>query len=231
MVNILIFSPHPDDAELIIGGFILRHLCQYKILLVNVTDGGAAGNGTVEIRMFEEQQAAETYHVDSINLGYKDGNLQFMQKEVNEKFVSIIRKYRPSIILAPYKLDQHPDHKAVYKICKEAVYFAGTNIWRKQYEAFQCKNLLFYSQSYIHPGNGVIFFDVTNVYQEKIKLLNVYSSQFGEGATKTIVNTNLFDQIYFKDSYCGKVIGVEYAEQLIAENGICCTNIFDIVKV
>lgn len=166
-----------------------------------------------------------------INLGFPDGNLEFQQQNIHKKFVDLIRKYRPSIILAPHKLDQHPDHKMVYRICKSAIYNSGTNLWIDKYEPYICKNLMFYSQNFMQPGQGVIFFDVSSVYEEKLELVKIYSSQFSQNGIKTLVNCNLLEQVQLKDSYCGQLINSKFAEQLLSEKGIYCSNIFDIAIV
>ena len=44
-IPIMIFSPHPDDAELCLGGFILEHSKRYKNLIVNLTNGDYSQNG------------------------------------------------------------------------------------------------------------------------------------------------------------------------------------------
>lgn len=35
ITNILIFSPHPDDAELAIGGIIAQHAEKYNCIMVS----------------------------------------------------------------------------------------------------------------------------------------------------------------------------------------------------
>lgn len=50
MSGLLLFSPHPDDVEFVLGGTILRHCMLYPIEIVVMTDGGAAANGSSEQR-------------------------------------------------------------------------------------------------------------------------------------------------------------------------------------
>lgn len=228
MVNLMVFSPHPDDAELVVGGIILKHAKKYKVVVVNVTDGGASCNGTVKERFRESQFLNEFTNIQVINLGFKDGRIEFMQEEVHKKFVEIVRKYRPSIILAPYKEDQHPDHRAVAYLCKNAVYTAGTRFGG---DAFSCKNLFYYSQVVFRSEQETIYFDVSDVYETKNEIIQTYATQFDKDLKKTLVNSCLVEQIRAKDIYCGNIINSKYAEQLTTDRGICCTNLFDIAWV
>ena len=53
MSGIVFFSPHPDDVEFVLGGTVLLHCNRYATKIVVMTDGGAAANGTKEIRRCE----------------------------------------------------------------------------------------------------------------------------------------------------------------------------------
>lgn len=232
MVNILVFSPHPDDAVLIIGGIILQHMKKYSIMIVNITSGGLSAFGTAKIRREEEQLIFSKYKIPCINLNFPDGKIGDVKEEIILECMKLIREYKPAIVLAPYLSDEHPDHQKTYEICKTAVYFSGTMESCKDIdETYCCKNIFFYSQKFVKTNAELVYFDVSNVYGEKLDMISMYFSQFDNRWGKTLVNMNLVEQIKAKDLYCGKVINVSYAEQLIVESEICCTNLFDIVRI
>jgi len=54
-------------------------------------------------------------------LDFVDGTLKDDQREVEEKVVQILRENRPDEVYIPYKRDGHPDHRAAYKIVKNAL--------------------------------------------------------------------------------------------------------------
>ncbi len=230
MKNIIIFSPHPDDAAIGLGGFIFKHKNNYSILIVNVTDGAISANGTSSIRQKEEQYIQAKFGIDFLNLFFEDGTIAFQKKAIEYEIVQIIRKYRPSIIFAPYYLDTHPDHSSLYECVKNSVYYAATNKWLENAELHNCKNIYFYSQTY-KPCETTLLVDVSEVYDQKRVLLSYYNSQFGTSRKKTMLNSKLLEKIESRDRYCGSIIDCEFAEPIITESPLRLSNIYDIIRI
>lgn len=230
MKNIIIISPHPDDAALGLGGFIFKHKDKYSILIVNVTDGANSANGTSYIRHKEEQYINLKYGIEFLNLFFEDGTVSSQKNAVEYSIVQIIRKYKPAIVFAPYFSDRHPDHSCLYEYVKNSIYYAATNKWREDAELHNCKNLFFYSQDY-RPNETTILVDVSDVYKNKIALLEDYNSQFGSEHKKTLLNSSLLQKIESRDRYCGSIIDCEFAEPIITESLLRLNNIYDIVRI
>ena len=61
MIDFLVVSPHPDDAELALGGTLARAKAQgYSTAIIDLTKGEAATKGTPEIRAEEAAAAAQS---------------------------------------------------------------------------------------------------------------------------------------------------------------------------
>ncbi len=107
----LVFSPHPDDETLGMGGTIaLAAKKGIDINIVFVTDGGQGGDPA--IRKKEAQAASDIIGVKNIfylNLPDREVALiPFPDKTV----VKILEQIRPKTVFLPSFQENHPDHRA-----------------------------------------------------------------------------------------------------------------------
>ena len=57
-MNIMIIAPHPDDAELSIGGSIITMaLKSHNVYLLNLTNGEPTPKGSIKTRLKEAENA------------------------------------------------------------------------------------------------------------------------------------------------------------------------------
>jgi LmbE family N-acetylglucosaminyl deacetylase len=134
--NLLVVSPHPDDAEIAAGGTIaLLAEAGARITYAMVTDGSRGGlePGVPEAqlaatRRAEQEQAAEVLGVDDIIwLGFEDTEVPGPEV-VREPLISLIREIQPDFVISldpwlPY--EAHPDHRRTSMAAVEACLFAG----------------------------------------------------------------------------------------------------------
>ena len=65
MASIIVFAPHPDDAELGMGGTIIKLSKQgHKVHFVDMTNGEPTPHGSVETRTKEWTAAAKVLGVE-----------------------------------------------------------------------------------------------------------------------------------------------------------------------
>ena len=149
----IVFAPHPDDETWGCGGTIAKKISEgYEVLIVVMTDGryafekvlGINSNPTPEelkeIRKEEVKRAVKILGVPEENmvfLDFIDGELEKHEKEAEEKVAEILDKNNPSEIYIPYKKDCHPDHRATYRIVKNAVKKLGISVPIYQYSIAQ----------------------------------------------------------------------------------------------
>lgn len=222
-VDILAFGAHPDDVELGVGGILAKHhRAGNTIVICDLTEAELSSNGTVENRKKEAQAAGRILGVkERVNLKFPDRGLKFSDEQIDE-ITKVIRQYRPKMVLAPYSKDRHPDHIKCSQLVKEAVFNAG--LVKKQIgdaSAHRIKQLYYYLIHEIHPIDVVI--DVSEVYNDKIKALQAYQSQFikNNGEVDTPLNDSyFFDRIRGRDLFFGYQIGCDYGEALICSTPI-----------
>ncbi len=120
MARILIFAPHPDDAELGMGGSIARFVRDgHDVMVCDLTDGEPTPHGSPEIRARETAEATQILGVKRVNLGLHN---RFVQHTIEARHAAagVIRAHRAEIVFTPYFEDAHPDHLAGTRIVEDA---------------------------------------------------------------------------------------------------------------
>lgn len=131
MKNAMIFSPHADDAAAFCGATLAKFADQgWQVILVRVTDDskdsvGLTREETIRKNTEELREAAEILGIkDIIELGYEtDALFDVSELELREKFVYLIRKYRPYAVFTfdPMGLfENNQDHIRVAQAVDEA---------------------------------------------------------------------------------------------------------------
>src|SRR5580765_1623595 len=120
-VDILAVFAHPDDAELTVGGTLLKmkHL-GYRTGALDVTAGEMGTRGTPEGRAVEAEEAAKILELDvRENLGLPDGHV-FITDIERIKMVRALRRLKPKVILTHQIADPHPDHDHIAQLVRES---------------------------------------------------------------------------------------------------------------
>lgn len=232
MASILIFSPHPDDAEICLGGLIITYSKKYSIKIIQMTNGEASTNGNMAIRIQEENESIQKLkNVEIEYLNFTDLNINSNNYNQLTQVVEIIKKEKPSMIFLPSHSDLHTDHREANILIRNSINIAG--IGNKSLDnisaSHTCKILFEYSTELQLQANS-IYVDVSEVYEDKKRLLDSFSSQLNPlNGIKTFLNIYLLQKIMAKDSYCGALIQTKYAEEIIPLMPIKLNNLFNLV--
>lgn len=230
MVDVLAFGAHPDDLELGVGGTLLKLLQRgYHIGLIDLTRGELSTNGSVEERDRDALRVAHSLKAPRENLGLPDGGLEDTSL-YRRKVIKVIRKYRPSLVFYPAPLDIHPDHHGASRLIASSIYFSGVKSYARG-EPFRPEEALGYYLTQRREPDFVV--DVTEVYEEKLRLILTYSSQFSrkdEGILPTRINDPAFLQrIRSRDQYFGSLVGVLFGEGLVRSGPLLVHDIMDLL--
>ncbi len=224
-VDFLIFSAHPDDAELSMGGTIAKLTAAgLKVGIVDLSKGGLGTRGSAEKRMKEANRSSEILKLTvRENLGLKDGSIKFNERYL-KKIISKIRKYQPKIIFAPYFNDRHPDHIGTSQLVKEAMFFSGlpkiiTKDKEQIQKPFRPQKLFYYMQTYEFKPTFVV--DISGAFETKMKAILAFDTQFHNSESRepeTFISQPIFLQfIEARAKYFGFKIGKEYGEAFYSE--------------
>jgi LmbE family N-acetylglucosaminyl deacetylase len=164
-MNILAIGAHPDDIELGCGGVLLKSINEgHNVYAYTLTRGSASGDP--EKRCEELVYSANYMGLNTLWIdNFEDSKLSLTCDLINH-IEYFIRKSNADVVFTHSLLDFHHDHRAVAAATREA----GRNII----------NILTYEISITKDFNPQVFFDISDVVEDKIHLLNVFLSQRGK---------------------------------------------------
>jgi bacillithiol biosynthesis deacetylase BshB1 len=219
-VDILAFGVHPDDVELGCSGtLIASSIAGKEVVVVDLTRGELGTRGTIETRKREASDSAKVMLLSAReNLEMADGFFQNDETNIR-KVITVIRKYKPEIVLCNAPEDRHPDHGRSSKLVSDAAFLSGlrkieTSIDGSRQEHWRPSYVFHYIQDrYLKPD---FVFDISDHFEEKLKSILCYKTQFNttdssEPATY-ISNPDFLNTIKGRAQMFGKRIGVKYAE-------------------
>ncbi len=181
MLDVLVFAPHPDDAELGAGGAIIKVIAAgYKVGIIDLTAGEMGSLGSKESRLKEAEAASEILGVKiRQNLGFPDAYLPFEDmKKVSHKIADKIREFRPTVVLIPYWEDRHPDHVATSLAVTKGCHFAKLKKIKLEHPNHYVKHQIYYELNGQAPFTFIM--DVSAEFQKKKEAIMTYKTQFKE---------------------------------------------------
>lgn len=214
-VEILAFGAHPDDVELGCGGTLAEAVRRgQKVGIVDLTHGEMGTRGTVDTRRKESLQAALVLGAsfrERLDLG--DGVLRSGPEEELE-IIRIVRRFKPSILLAPWPDDRHPDHTRTGRLVTDAWFYAGLVKVDTGQKAHRPDVVAYYLQNYQIQPSFVV--DVSRSFQRKMKAIGAYGSQFHDPESREpltfIAKESFLPMIEARARHFGVLIGAEFGE-------------------
>ena len=215
IIDVLAFSPHPDDAEMGCGGLLLKMKDKgYSTGIVDLTEAELSTNGDPETRKKETGAATELLRLDYRNNLYLEDSYIKNDRESQVKIINVLRETRPSIVLYPYCVARHPDHENSHKLVKDSVFISGLVKFETGSPAHRPVVSACYMLEYQFKPSFIV--DITDYYNTKMEACRAYKSQFYSkysNSKKTFINTRFFQElIESRDKCYGLKIRTEYGE-------------------
>lgn len=134
--RVLVFSPHPDDESIGVGGYIAQSIDNgADVEIVLVTNGDFHGNE--QERYAEFKKATKILGVPESNLvflGFPDGKLDKLDPSVLcTAFQTQIEQFNPDIIIYPDVNDANRDHAAIGRAMQEVLKTEPNKITNYEY--------------------------------------------------------------------------------------------------
>lgn len=231
MAELLVFAPHPDDAELGMGATIAKLLGRgIEVAVVDMTNGEPTPHGSPEIRAAEMQRASDALGLPS----HLRMQLDLVNRRVEHnlasrhKVAAAIRRFRPRWVFAPVLPDAHPDHTAATRIIEDARFDAKLTQTDIPGDPCYPERIYYYYCTHIRLHADPRFVvDVSDVYEKKTAALAAYQSQFyaGRGDQAGDVPGLLRN----RDRYYGDRVGVAYAEPFTCHELVGLRGLGDLV--
>jgi len=175
-LDILVVSPHPDDAEISVGGTIAVSIRQnLHVGVLDLTSGEPTPHGSLDIRRRETKAASEILGLSwRANLDLPNRSL-LPTLDARRKLAEVLRSARPKILLAPYWQDAHPDHVAASSLVDDARFWSKLSRSDMTGEPFWPPLLLHYFSIHlrIHPTPSFVV-DISSEIETKMKSVAAY---------------------------------------------------------
>ena len=180
-VDILAIAAHRDDVELTCAGTLLRAADQgYRTGILDLTAGETGTSGTAAIRGAEAERAAGILRLTQRrNAGLPDAGL-YNTEESRRIVVEAIRHFAPRVVVLPYPVGRHPDHRVASELGRDACYLAGLRRYNAKgapHRPFKILYALAYREDPVKPTFVV---DITEQFDRKIRAIRSYASQFDD---------------------------------------------------
>ena len=191
LVQVMVVTPHTDDAEFGIAGTVARWVSEGKdIIYVVCTNGDKGTSDTnvkpdelVRVRKQEQRAAAKLLGVrDVIFLGYPDQALEDTP-EFRKEIVRLIRRYRPELVATvdPYRRYLwHRDHRITGQVTLDAIFpyardhLAYPDLMKEGLQPHKVKEVLLWGAE-----NPNYRSNITDTFDIKIAALRCHKSQVG----------------------------------------------------
>ena len=135
--RVLVLAAHPDDEVIGCGGLIaLLTAAGAEVHVAYATDGEATRGGVgssdevARVRRAEAIEACRVLGVDAPRfLGHPDGALAANGAALAADVAALIAEFRPEVVLAPWHLDGHEDHRALAAAVPAEETHWGYEVW------------------------------------------------------------------------------------------------------
>ncbi|MEX0818350.1 MAG: bacillithiol biosynthesis deacetylase BshB1 [Pirellulaceae bacterium] len=211
-LDVLVIAPHPDDAELGMGGAILKFKQEgLAVGVLDLTDGEPTPHGSPAIRAGETAAATAVLGLDwRENLGLQNRFLE-PTLEARKQVAEVIRRVRPRWLFAPYWTDAHPDHVAATQLVEAARFWAKLSKSEMAGEPFHPERIYnYYCVHLKQAAQPAFILDISDHWEQKLAAIRCYHSQFVAGRAQT--PPTYLDQLRDEAAYWGKTIGASYGE-------------------
>lgn len=212
-MNVIVISAHPDDEVIGCGGTLLKHakngdeICW--IIVTNMFENLGFSEERIKLRQQEIEDVKSRLGIAKV-YKFEYPTMQLNSNDLNALIPlvsNVFKKAEPETIYVMNRSDAHSDHRIVF----DAV-FACTKSFRYPY----IKKVLMYEcisetefaaalpEKVFMPN---YFVDVSDFFEEKLKIMQIYASELGEHPFPRSIE-NIKALAHFR----GASSGVKYAE-------------------
>jgi len=184
MKSILVIAPHPDDETIGVGGTLIRHKLngdELNLIIVTKPNPKNFSKDFINERngLFEKLNKAYEFK--------ENIQLDFFSSEINSEnlltlicsFSDLIKQIKPHIVYLCHPSDAHTDHYFTFKAAIACL---------KKFRCKTIKKILLYetisetnfSSELTNNFSPNYYIDITNTFDEKMKVLDIYPSEFKE---------------------------------------------------
>ena len=215
-LHVLAIFAHRDDAELTCGGTLIKLAGQgHRAGILDLTAGEMGSRGSADLRREEAERAAAIMGLAvRENLGLPDAGIM-NTPETRSLVARVIRRLRPTIVIAPAQQGRHPDHRTASELVRDACFISGLARIEPDLPKHRPRKVihcLSYREDHLRPTFVV---DISAEFERKLEAIRCYGSQFDNVTQAGEVYPNgdpLYDIVRHQAAHYGSLIRTRYGE-------------------
>jgi bacillithiol biosynthesis deacetylase BshB1 len=231
-VDILAIAAHRDDVELTCAGTLIKAVDGgYRAGILDLTAGETATRGSASLRAEEAENAAKLMGVsERRNAGLPDAHL-VNNEETRKLVIEQIRHFAPRVVILPFAVGRHPDHRIASELGRDACFLSGLAKYPAEGTPHRPHKIL-YALSYREdPLKPTFVVDISAQFDRKLAAIRCYASQFdGAKAAGEIFPTgqDLYGLVETQNAHYGSLIRRRYGEPFYTHETVL---VEDVVKL
>lgn len=216
-LDVLAIVAHPDDAELLCGGTLIRAAdAGHATGVLDLTGGEAGTAGSAALRTEEAERASRVLGLaERRNAGLPDGALE-NTPGARATVAAVLRELRPATVILMSPEGRHPDHRVASQLAYDACFVAGLSRAPVEGSPFRPRKVLYTLAYREHAPKPTFVVDITAQLERKLDAIFAYGSQFegkkGMGEVYPGGSRDVKEQIRVHAAYYGGLIRAEYGE-------------------
>jgi bacillithiol biosynthesis deacetylase BshB1 len=231
-VDILAIAAHRDDVELTCAGTLVRAADQgYRTAILDLTAGETGTRGSAQLRAEEAGRAAKILGVgERRNAGLPDAHLA-NDEPTRLLLVEAIRDFAPRVVILPFPVGRHPDHRIAAEVGRDACFLAGLTKYAAAGAAHRPFKVL-YALSYREdPVKPTFVVDISAQFERKLAAIKCYASQFDAATSAGEIfptGQDLYSRVETQNAHYGSLIRARYGEPYFTHETVL---VEDVVKL
>lgn len=230
-VALLAVAAHRDDVELTCAGTLAKAArAGHAVGILDLTQGEMGTRGSAEVRAQEAARAARTLGVRvRLNADLPDAHL-VNDEATRVRLVELLRHLRPRVVILPYPVGRHPDHRIASETARDACYLAGLARYHPMpgLEPHRPHKILYALAYREDPVRPTFVVDITETFDLKLQAIRCYASQFdGTTSAGEIFPTgqDLYELIRVQSAHYGSLIRRPYGEPFFTHETVAVDDV------
>jgi N-acetylglucosamine malate deacetylase 1 len=178
-LDVLAVFAHPDDAELLCGGALIRSVdLGERVGILDLTRGELGSRGSAEVRRREAEEAAGVLGVSlRRNAELPDGGLTD-GAEARRRVAALLRELRPRVVVTHWLEGRHPDHRAAARLVGAAAFLSGLRNLDAAGDPHRPEKVVHATLFREDAPPPTFVVDVTDTVDRKLRAIACFTSQF-----------------------------------------------------
>jgi len=137
--------------------------------------------------------------------------------------VEFLRYFSPRVVILPFPVGRHPDHRIASELGRDACYLAGLARYGARGTPHRPRKVLYALAYREDPVKPTFVVDISDQFERKLAAIRCYASQFdGVKAAGEIFPTgqDLYSLVETQNAHYGSLIRTRYGEPFFTQETV-----------